>query len=104
MSARATGAPTPAAEPPPRPRPPPVPPIRGMTSGAKRTAAIVGILGALALPRKVPCLAPSVQCDAIVVEGASCTPTDVEPLGIYALEWIVGRDIGLRYKRTLVCT
>ncbi len=75
----------------------------GMTDRAKRTAAICGILGALALPRKTPCLAPNLACDAVVRDGWSCRPTDLEPLGIYAVEWVVGHDVGLRYRRWLDC-
>ena len=81
-----------------------MPVSRGMTSSGKRTAAIVGIIGALALPRKTPCLAPGLTCEAITVDGGSCTPTDLEPLGIYALEWLFGQDLGLRYQRWLDCT
>jgi hypothetical protein len=74
-----------------------------MTSRAKRTAAVVGILGALALPKKTPCLAPGVECEALATDGRTCTPTDLEPLGIYALEWVVGGDVGLRYRRWMDC-
>src|SRR4051794_12870823 len=55
---------------------------RGMTSRARQTAAIVGILGALALPKKTPCLAPNLTCDVVQRDGWTCTPTDLEPLGI----------------------
>lgn len=77
---------------------------KGMTTRARRTAAIAGILGALALPKKTPCLAPYVACDTITRDGWTCTPTDLEPLGVYALEWVLGRDVGVRYERWLDCT
>ena len=75
-----------------------------MTSRAKQTAAIVGILGALALPKKTPCLAPGSSCEVQAEDGQTCTPTDLEPLGVYALEWLTGRDLGVQYKRWLDCT
>lgn len=75
-----------------------------MTNRARRWAFIVGVTGALALPKKTPCLAPGIQCDAITRDGETCTPTDLEPLGVYALEWLTGGDVGLRYKRWLDCT
>ena len=76
---------------------------RAMTSRGRQTAAIVGILGALALPKKTPCLAPYVACDAIVRDGWTCTPTDLEPLGVYAIEWLTGGDLGVQYRRWLDC-
>jgi|JI10StandDraft_1071094.scaffolds.fasta_scaffold04797_9 hypothetical protein len=76
---------------------------RAMTSRARQTAAICGILGALALPKKTPCLAPGATCAAIERDGWSCTPTDLEPLGVYAIEWITGSDLGLQYRRWLDC-
>ncbi|HVV86872.1 MAG TPA: hypothetical protein VHE35_27730 [Kofleriaceae bacterium] len=74
-----------------------------MTARARQTAAIVGILGALALPKKTPCLAPGASCEVVTRDGWTCTPTDLEPLGVYALEWMLGRDVGLRYRRWVDC-
>ena len=71
-----------------------------MTTRARRTAAFAGILLALALPKKTPCLAPRTTCELVDdADGRPCTPTDIEPLGIFALEWVVGRDLGLQYSR-----
>lgn len=74
-----------------------------MTTRAKRTAAIAGILGAFALPKKTPCLTPNATCQAIERDGWTCTPTDLEPLGIYAIEWVSGSDLGVQYRRWLDC-
>lgn len=74
-----------------------------MTYRARRAAFVVGVLGALALPKKTPCLRPGLACEPVVRDGWSCTPTDLEPLGVYALEWVLGRDVGLYYRRWLDC-
>jgi hypothetical protein len=76
---------------------------RAMTTRARQLAGIAGIVGALLLPKKTPCLAPYAACESIERDGWTCTPTDLEPLGIYALEWVLGDDVGVQYRRWLDC-
>lgn len=81
----------------------PAPMSRGMTSRGKQTAALVGILFAFALPKKTPCLSPRTSCELVEAEGTTCTPTDLEPFGVFALEWLIGDDLGVQYRRWLDC-
>jgi hypothetical protein len=74
-----------------------------MTYRARRYAFVFGVLGVLALPKHTPCRAPGNFCETVVRDGWTCTPTDLEPLGVYALEWVLGRDVEIYYKRWLDC-
>ncbi len=74
-----------------------------MTTYAKRTAALVAILAVCALPKKVPCERPRPQCDLVEVDGRGCTPTDLEPYGIYLLELALRDDLPVAYRTWLDC-
>ena len=69
-----------------------------MTSSGRRWAFLVGALIAFALPVHVDCGFPGARCRAVDFAGQSCTPYELEPAGFYAIEWLVGRDVGFAYS------
>jgi len=74
-----------------------------MTSRAKRTAALVAVLVVLLLPKKVPCAAPRPHCDPVFVDGTACTPTDLEPFGVFWIESLTGADLPIAYLTWMDC-
>lgn len=74
-----------------------------MTSHAKRTAALVAIAVVFCLPKQVPCEYPQPQCDTVFVDGLGCTPTDLEPYGIFLVESLIGADVAVAYRSWLDC-
>ena len=74
-----------------------------MSTRARRTAAFVGIAVGLALPIRVPCGIPARQCYDVQVDDRLCTPTDVEPFGVYLAEWLVRRDLAIAYSSEPDC-
>jgi hypothetical protein len=70
-----------------------------MTTRGKRIAFAIAIVAVLALPKRVPCECPGRDRCAHVDEiGRRCTPTDMEPLGVYLLELAVRRDVAIAYS------
>ena len=74
-----------------------------MTTSARRNAAFFGIALALALPKQVPCEVPGRSCEIHRPYGQICKPVDVEPLGIYMIEWVVGSDLPVAYSHRVDC-
>lgn len=70
----------------------------GMTSGGKRIAFFVGVVIALSLPKRVDCGYPGANCKQAGGGGKTCVPYDVEPLGFYLIEYVVGHDVGFTYS------
>src|SRR5436190_607473 len=64
-----------------------------MTTAGRRSAFVFGVLLALSLPKQVPCEVPGASCEVRDPDGRACQPTDVEPFGIYLVEWLVRRDL-----------
>lgn len=75
---------------------------KAMTTRGRQTAALFGVLLAAALPKQVPCEVPNSTCE-VVRDHRSCQTTDVEPLGVYAIEWILHRDLPIAYSTRLEC-
>jgi hypothetical protein len=73
-----------------------------MTSSGKRIAFFLGILVALALPKRVDCGYPGGDCKTIG-NGRTCAPYEVEPLGFYLIEYAVGRNVGFAYSTGSDC-
>jgi len=68
-----------------------------MTSSGRRWAFLIGVLVALALPKRVECGFPGATCQ--VRRGSEvCTGYEIEPWGFYLLEYVAGRDIGFAYS------
>lgn len=74
-----------------------------MTTTSRRSAALFGLALALALPKKVPCEVPGRSCEVHDRDNRVCQPTDVEPLAVYGLEWVLSRDLPLAYSTRLDC-
>ena len=74
-----------------------------MTTTGRRNAALFGIALALALPKQVPCEVPGRSCEVRAPDGRYCKPVDVEPLGVYAIEWLGGSDLPIAYTQRLDC-
>ncbi|HEY4238792.1 MAG TPA: hypothetical protein VGM88_03220 [Kofleriaceae bacterium] len=72
--------------------------MASMTSNGKRAAALIGIVIAFALPKHTPCGVADIACKAH--EGQfhrMCTPYELEPMGFFAIEYLVGRNVGFAY-------
>jgi len=74
-----------------------------MTTSGRRSAFTFGVLLALSLPKQVPCEIPGATCEIRDGERRSCTPTDVEPFGVFLVEWLVRRDLPIAYSTRLDC-
>jgi len=74
-----------------------------MTTSGRRNAALFGIALALSLPKQVPCEVPGRTCEVLDEDGRSCRRVDVEPLGVYMTEWVLGRDLPVAYSQRLDC-
>ncbi|MBE7450574.1 MAG: hypothetical protein HS111_17240 [Kofleriaceae bacterium] len=75
----------------------------GMTSSGRRNAALFGLALALALPKQVPCEVPGRSCELHRPHGVVCRPVDVEPLGVFVIEWVIGRDLPIAYAQRVDC-
>lgn len=74
-----------------------------MSTNARRNAALFGIALALALPKQVPCEVPGRSCEVHRAHGQVCRSLDVEPLGVFMIEWVVGRDLPVAYSHRIDC-
>ncbi len=74
-----------------------------MTTSGRRNAALFGLAIALALPKQVPCEVPGRSCGVHQADGLICRPVDVEPLGVFMIEWLVGADLPVAYSQRLEC-
>lgn len=70
-----------------------------MTYSGRRWAFVLGIVFALALPKKVDCGFPGGECEhAGTRHRERCTPYEIEPFGFYLLEAALHRDVGFAYS------
>lgn len=74
-----------------------------MTTAGRRSAALFGVALALALPKRVPCEIPGDTCEVRDADGRACQPTDVEPFGVFLVEWLLRRDLPIAYSHRLDC-
>lgn len=74
-----------------------------MTTSGRRNAALFGIALALALPKQVECEVPGRTCEVRDEDGRSCRTVDVEPFGVFIVEWLTGRDLPIAYGQHLDC-
>ena len=68
-----------------------------MTSAGRRFAALFGVAIAMALPKHVECGYPDATCGRPGPFHQTCTAYEMEPLGIYAIEYLLHRDVGFAY-------
>jgi len=74
-----------------------------MTTSGRRWAGIIGILVALALPKRVECGYPDNTCARLNSLHHQCIAYEVEPFGFYLLELAFHRDIGFAYTSDEDC-
>ena len=68
-----------------------------MSSNGRRIAGLLGVLIAIALPKRVECGYPGATCDRIV-DRRSCRSYEIEPFGFFLLENVFNRNIGFAYS------
>jgi hypothetical protein len=68
-----------------------------MTSNGRLIAAVIGVVVAFALPKRVECGYPGGTCERIVDRHA-CHSYELEPFGFYLLENVFGRNVGFAYS------
>jgi hypothetical protein len=68
-----------------------------MRSDGRRIAFILGVLIAIALPKRVECGYPGGSCERIV-DHRACRSYEIEPFGFYLLESVFDRDLGFAYS------
>ncbi len=68
-----------------------------MTSSGRRIAFLIGVVVALALPKRVDCGYPGSDCRH-TAGGTTCGRYEIEPWGFYLIEYVAGRDIGFAYS------
>jgi hypothetical protein len=77
---------------------------KAMTTRGRQTAFAFGVLVALALPIRVPCRVPGrTACEVVSREHGSCEEVDLEPIGVYAIEWLTHDDLPIAYRRRTEC-
>ena len=70
-----------------------------MSSRGKQIAALIAILIVLFLPKRVRCGYPGApDCSRPGALWMQCTMSELEPLGLYAIELVVRSDVGFAYS------
>jgi len=46
---------------------------------------------------------PGRSCEVHRPHGVTCRSVDVEPLGVFMIEWVVGRDLPVAYSQRVDC-
>ncbi len=75
----------------------------GMTSRAKQVVTLIAILLALFLPKRVECGFPAGECTRAAERRRLCRDYEVEPIGFYLAEWVLGRNVGFAYSTGETC-
>lgn len=74
-----------------------------MTSRGKKLAGLVALMILFFLPKHVECGYPDGRCGHIGMFRQLCKPYEVEPLGLFAIEKLAGRDVGFAYSSGETC-
>ena len=69
-----------------------------MTTRGTRISFVFAVLIVFCLPKRVECRYPGASCGHAGKWRATCTDFEIEPLGFYMIELVVGRDIGFAYS------
>jgi hypothetical protein len=74
-----------------------------MTTRGKQIAGAIAVLGVIAMPRQLDCTFPGDYCKRVDARGRLCQIVEREPLAVYALESLLGRDLKIYYSRSERC-
>lgn len=79
--------------------------MRHPSMSTRGTHIAFGIAVAIAffLPKRVDCGYPGASCNRAGTWQRICTDYQIEPVGFYALELLVKRDIGFAYSSDSEC-
>lgn len=77
--------------------------VRGMTSRGKQVTALIAILLAGLLPKRVECGFPGGSCTRYAAGRQVCHAYEVEPIAFYLLERVLDRDVGFAYSTGETC-
>jgi len=69
-----------------------------MSTRGTRIAFLFAVAIAFLLPKWVACGHPGGSCGRAGRWRTTCTDYEIEPLGFYAIELLVGRDVGFAYS------
>lgn len=75
----------------------------GMTSRGKRITAVIAIMIAFFLPKHVDCGYPDGRCNHEGMFRQTCTPYELEPLGLFLIEKLAHRNVGFAYTSGETC-
>jgi len=74
-----------------------------MTTRGTRLAMVFAMVIVCFLPKRVDCGWPGGECAKPGRFRQMCSPYEVEPLGFFAIEYILHRDIGFAYSSGEEC-
>jgi hypothetical protein len=74
-----------------------------MSTRGTHVAVVIAVLIALLLPKRVECSYPGASCGHAGKWRTICSDYEVEPLGFYAIELLVHRDVGFAYSSGSDC-
>jgi hypothetical protein len=69
-----------------------------MSTRGTRWAALIAVVCAFFIPKRVECGFPGAHCERIGRGGATCTRHDLEPWGFYLIESLAHQDVGFAYS------
>ena len=73
-----------------------------MTTRGTQIAVAIAVTLVLLVPKSMPCSHPDEDCSELR-DHKLCRAGDTEPLGIYFLEKLLRRDLGIAYSTKTVC-
>lgn len=73
-----------------------------MTTRGTRIAFAVAVLLVLLLPKRSKCHYPDEDCSQ-VINRQICTTEEMEPFGVYLIERVLHRDVGIAYSERRAC-
>jgi hypothetical protein len=74
-----------------------------MSTRGTHLALLIAFSIAFALPKRVECGHPGASCGHAGKFRTICTDYEIEPIGFYALELVLGRDVGFAYSSQSDC-
>jgi len=75
-----------------------------MTSRGKRIATVVALIVLFFLPKHTECGYPDAVCGHDAILHQYCRYYEVEPVGFWAIEKLLHRDVGFAYSSGETCT